>query len=234
MCNGLEQSLAKRKPVALCDSVWNILKGEVFVCVYIVMEIIYISWWRCVHCTCRLFYGNLFIGSPFKGNVESFEEQSGNRLQCEYCFKACSNAEEHSIHINNDHKSKEYVCNICGEKFKVKEDFHEHISNAHGRLARQCGICGKGFKSIAGYRNHITVFHSDTSQLPKCHYCGKVFPSIAQLTRHLKLHTGEKDFWCASCNKYFSDKRSLKKHRCIYPFWGVYKARKRKPRSGCT
>ena len=96
----------------------------------------------------------------------------------------------------------------------MKDEFCKHISTAHGKLTEQCEKCGKGFKSVSGYRTHMKIYHGDTSKLPKCNYCGKTFPFLAVLAKHLRTHTGEKDFLCLSCNKSFTSKWYLNKHKC--------------------
>ena len=47
----------------------------------------------------------------------------------------------------------------------------------------------------------------------RCETCGKGFLRRERFVTHVRIHTGEKPFVCAVCNRGYRDKRELKKHQ---------------------
>ena len=46
-----------------------------------------------------------------------------------------------------------------------------------------------------------------------CQICGKVMWK-RNLAEHMRFHTGEKPYWCSSCDRGFSKKYNLRVHKC--------------------
>ena len=46
-----------------------------------------------------------------------------------------------------------------------------------------------------------------------CYICGKIIINTKDLKRHIMTHTGEKPFECDICNRGFSLKANMERHR---------------------
>ncbi|KAL5282940.1 hypothetical protein ACFFRR_005753 [Megaselia abdita] len=77
----------------------------------------------------------------------------------------------------------------------------------------KCKVCQKIFKKKEHMTQHMKL-HAGLRPF-KCNenYCNKAFSRKEHLMRHMVSHTGKKLFHCDICQKYFSRKDNLNKHR---------------------
>lgn len=77
----------------------------------------------------------------------------------------------------------------------------------------KCKVCQKSFKKKEHMTQHMKL-HAGLRPF-KCNeqYCNKAFSRKEHLMRHIVSHTGKKLFHCDICQKFFSRKDNLNKHR---------------------
>lgn len=140
--------------------------------------------------------------------------------------------------INNDafDENTKY-CKICNKSFQ-NSNLWRHMSNLHPHVNPfQCGGCGKDFpgrrelvthrvKTISKYCRAGKQPEVDTSSIIcngkigrgkpgrfQCGECKEKFGHLSSAKSHVRVHTGEKPFFCYKCNeKEFRLKKSAYKH----------------------
>lgn len=58
----------------------------------------------------------------------------------------------------------------------------------------------------------VTVIPGSRKRIHVCPVCGKALTSRWKLERHERIHTGDRPFACAVCDKRFIEKSKLKAH----------------------
>ena len=150
------------------------------------------------------------------------------RYQCDQCAVSY----RHKIDINNHVKAitqgnSASKCEICFITSNRKDKIRLHKSNIHGigiSNRFNCDKCDKSFARSTELRDHKLTKHEGISF--KCELCEKVFSNYSTLKSHLDnyhYHENEKQVICSECNKGFSSKGYLKKHKEI-----VHEKRKEK------
>ena len=72
-----------------------------------------------------------------------------------------------------------------------------------------CNHCHKVFGSHSALALHLHA-HTDNH---KCADCGKCFESMSLLAIHRRKHTGVKPFQCPDCEKAFSQRGNMERHK---------------------
>jgi len=142
---------------------------------------------------------------------------------CEVCggrFTTCSDLRRHE----RTHQSvKPFICSFenCGFATSRREHLVNHESTHTGiesRLTHLCVKCGKYFSSRSVLNRHsknCSASKKEGESL-KCSECVRTFSSASKLKQHSKQHEGEQDFDCELCDKKFSTRHSLTKHRSLH------------------
>ncbi|XP_062563105.1 zinc finger protein 569-like isoform X2 [Armigeres subalbatus] len=133
-----------------------------------------------------------------------------------------------------------YICDFCGKEFRFQMTMKRHVFNAHtNQNTFKCDQCDKVLASLEGLKLHLRSHSQDQSIM--CELCGRSFPQPyrlkvhmeshmragneyrchicnrscrepKKLEKHMQLHTGETQYSCTLCQRFFVTKRHQKLH----------------------
>ena len=143
---------------------------------------------------------------------------SAEKVECQYCHKKFSNANNLHKHINRKHTQKvKYPCNHCGQCFFTNYKLQCHVTRKHAREKEwNCDECGKTFYREADVVQHKKCVHMASGQ-HLCELCGASYKSRGNLTQHHQTaHTDTCKFTCDICGKNFKRSSHLNAHRTVH------------------
>uniref|UniRef100_A0A6P7GVE4 Gastrula zinc finger protein XlCGF7.1-like isoform X2 n=1 Tax=Diabrotica virgifera virgifera TaxID=50390 RepID=A0A6P7GVE4_DIAVI len=122
--------------------------------------------------------------------------------------------EESKTTKENNKKSLKYLCSICKKFFSERQSLDNHcllhpdktveiLSKIHC-----CQICSFKTTIISNLNTHNCTVGDDRPKYG-CYHCKYVAKYKSHLVTHLRLHIGEKPFYCLECNKPFNSKQNL-------------------------
>ena len=140
------------------------------------------------------------VFNPSSGKKEFFayERTEDGRYQCSLCSSSFSNTGNLRRHYHHHLNYKRYKCDICNKKFFRGDSLYNHAK--------------RHFKNVAKTEGY-EVAKAMLDKNFKCIYCKRSFCSSQTLDKHLRLHTGDKPYWCTSCNHTFDNDEALLQHK---------------------
>ena len=104
----------------------------------------------------------------------------------------------------------------CGDVFQFSKLLKKHTNSMHEIRIKPgfpCIQCGKNSKSNAEYDRHA-LKHTKVQNI-EFQMCGKKFKSKKGLGYHVKLHTGQLDHTCNSCDAAYITSAALSIHHRV-------------------
>lgn len=177
-----------------------------------------------------------------KTALDTDTDDSGGRLQCEFCEVSCVSKTVLRRHCKNMHQDIwcEFDCPDCESRFKTKEELWEHRRQAKhepreprpfpteklkqtpeellkmGQL--QCSFCSHFYLNKRSLRRHTVNVHRKWL-LWNCAVCFEGFKSRDELNAHKREKQHKSSKWvlgnhqCDSCGKIYSRPDSFREHK---------------------
>lgn len=154
----------------------------------------------------------------FKRIVEKYPmEKDGKTLQvhCKLCcevFKSILAYRDHFLENHaRDEDDKQY-CKKCEMTFENRKTLLEHFRLVHENF--NCTMCKRQFASEHQLNEHLNC-HENSDSKVMCNFCGKIYASQINLNFHIDAMHKEIRFYCDMCEKSYSFKSALYKHRLV-------------------
>uniref|UniRef100_A0AAY5KVF6 C2H2-type domain-containing protein n=1 Tax=Esox lucius TaxID=8010 RepID=A0AAY5KVF6_ESOLU len=146
---------------------------------------------------------------------------------CSVCGRFFARTSSLVRHMSSHSKERPFKCVNCDKRFKYSYDLKKHqnelckkmtqvdLSQDGGQNVSELNRCPQP-EVFLGTAENETQVDSRT-----CHVCGKILTFASQMERHLKSHSRARPYNCATCERSFKYKDSLKKHQEILGHEGI-------------
>ncbi|KAK7864161.1 hypothetical protein R5R35_004077 [Gryllus longicercus] len=128
------------------------------------------------------------------------------KLKCPSCLTLLYSEKSLFLHV-----CKRWTCQYCSKSFVQRIKWMVHERWHTGEKPIKCRKCDQTFRTWQSRRLHES-HHEPSFQCP---YCGKSFRNKYKFKDHVLCHEG-KEFSCHVCDKKFSGRQGLSKHRTAF------------------
>lgn len=135
---------------------------------------------------------------------------------CRFCGKKVKDVKGHEWrHQKRNREIKyEYPCHLCRKKFHHRSRLDNHLI-LH-KKGFKCKDCGKEYTGTRELMSHKRFKHGQTN-ISTCILCQKAFLSISNYYQHVLTHASIRPYKCDVCEKDFTQRSSLLRHRRHHP-----------------
>lgn len=118
----------------------------------------------------------------------------------------------------NEHDQKHFENNLVELGFHENEEKVKIEENGAGMSAallraHRCSVCSKLWRTASELKNHAKT-HSNMKYI--CEVCGQAYKHKCHFNVHMGMHVGINPFTCQLCNKSFTQKGALQRHRLLH------------------
>lgn len=153
-------------------------------------------------------------------NVDTNTELRSGRKRLSY--SKTNQRENHlkDLHSNeqpqkktHESKAQRFKCNICNKKCRQMAALIYHRRLHMDKFPIHCRVCLKRFST----RDERNIHENDCKvERYECCFCRLISSNFHCHRKHMRVHTGEKNFYCSYCKKGFTEKSDLISHARIH------------------
>ncbi|KAF2897759.1 hypothetical protein ILUMI_08422 [Ignelater luminosus] len=145
------------------------------------------------------------------------EKEHASNFSCEECGQVVHSAKALVIHSRAHQSLKPYVCEQCGRSYSQTSHLWQHMRFHQGIKPFACPHegCEARYTIRPDLKDHIRKVH--TRERPfKCAVCNKCFLTGSVYYQHRLIHTNDRRYGCDICEKRFFRADALNNHRRIH------------------
>ncbi|KAK9880611.1 hypothetical protein WA026_011850 [Henosepilachna vigintioctopunctata] len=145
------------------------------------------------------------------------EREHAASFSCEDCGQILHSAKALLIHCRAHKCLKPYVCDTCGRSYSQTSHLWQHMRFHQGIKPFACPHegCEARYTIRPDLKDHIRKVH--TRERPfKCAVCNKCFLTGSVYYQHRLIHTNDRRYGCDVCHKRFFRADALNNHKRIH------------------
>ncbi|XP_045461019.1 zinc finger protein Xfin-like [Harmonia axyridis] len=145
------------------------------------------------------------------------DEEHAASFSCEDCGQILHSAKALLIHCRAHKCLKPYVCDTCGRSYSQTSHLWQHMRFHQGIKPFACPHegCEARYTIRPDLKDHIRKVH--TRERPfKCAVCNKCFLTGSVYYQHRLIHTNDRRYGCDVCHKRFFRADALNNHKRIH------------------